>query len=146
GAAAVVAVAIASSAVATRAPDLLRLPTDAREQAFVREHARALDNADRVVFLHRAGLRVMSLPLHARCTGRGPGVQPLDGDRPLPALATLGDHLVYYRSSLCAAREVRDLCARLEASGSLAPIATRRLPAVPSLRFLAYDADVAAVG
>lgn len=113
------------------------VPTDTRESQLVARWREHIPVGALVVHVKRAGRHLQEPPLYARCTGRMQVIEVSDESR-LERLPTSG--LVYYlRTSLCSTDEGRAACERLERSAKLVPVATARLPAIPSMPDLLYD-------
>lgn len=139
GAVAAGLVAVSLLTLPTRLP-LTRLPTDALEAAFVRELRGTLPTGARVAYLERAGTQLALLPLYA-----GERAPLGDGDAGFD-LGTLPPPAYYYRSSLCETASGAPVCAALERSAPLEPVAERTLPALPSMRWNAYASSEVRVG
>ena len=131
---------------AERAAGLLTLPTDALEQAWVREQRSALPADANVAFLGVAHRRVLHLPLYGACVQGTPRAEQLALDEPLPDLAGLAGTPIWYRSSLCATPEGGPRCAAIEGRWELTPIATTELPARESMEGLGYEGPSVPVG
>lgn len=108
------------------------LPTDAREARFVRELRAGLPAGVHVAYLARAGSQLSELPLHSA------KVAPLGEDDGAFALSSLPAPAYWFRSSLCSTGRGAPVCAELEKSAKLEPVAERVLPARPSMRWEAY--------
>ncbi|HHH29541.1 MAG TPA: hypothetical protein ENK57_14505 [Polyangiaceae bacterium] len=122
--------------MALRAPDWVRLPTDAQEQALVRRWRARWTGEDRLVFLSRAGeRRVLLLPLYS-CVEEHPRILPLSTDDLASAAVPGGSH--YLHSSLCSTDEGEAACTAFERVMAREPLEHRTLPARASIPGLEY--------
>ncbi len=121
-------------------------PTDALEADFATEWRASLPAHARVLYLARAHKRIVSLPLF-ESSGAGIDAVPLSLAAPPPDPRALGDHVYYYRSSLCSSTEGAAFCDALERVAPLERVVVRRLPARPSMRWDrdGYDSDAVMV-
>ena len=117
---------------------LSRLPTDAREAEFVRTLRVRLELKATVAYLERADSQVSVLPLYAGRTARR---APLRNDDVAFDLGSLPQPAYYFRSSLCATPHGAPVCAAVERGVHLEPVAEATLPAIPSMRWNAYQGD-----
>jgi hypothetical protein len=118
----------------------LEQPTDVREEAWASQWQARLPAGAWVVYLQRAGKRIQVLPLYRRGAG-AVRVLPVTDHDVASDFAQLGRNVYYYHSSICSSPEGRGLCDRIERSVALWRVASRDLPAVPSMRGLPYDSD-----
>jgi len=114
---------------------VLIVPTDAAEQEWCMTWRDSLPRGANVVWVERAGLRVLGLPL----ASSGVNALPIHADHE-PHVPESGTRF-YYRSSLCSTADGADLCARFESSHRLRLIERRRLPAIPSQPWHTYPVD-----
>jgi hypothetical protein len=119
-------------------------PTDAQEAALAREWRKELPAGANVLYLARAGERLLELPLFADASGaRRVNSAPL-GAAELGS-AQLGDAF-YYRSSLCSTPEGALACGALEARHDLTTVAEWELLAIPSRPSQPYPETTVRVG
>jgi hypothetical protein len=118
------------------ARDLRRRTTDQLEYAWLRPRLAAIPAGCRVVWVDRAGQRVLALPeyLIPRAPGEPRAALPVHGPGELPEGC-----VDYYRSSLCTSDEGRPVCDAVERGLSLERIDGASFPPVPSNRGLPYD-------
>ncbi|MCC6214078.1 MAG: hypothetical protein IT376_04370 [Polyangiaceae bacterium] len=111
------------------------LPTDVLEAEWVRSIRRELPSRARVVYLGRAGQRVLFLSLHGAATGGARShVMTAGPEQGLPG----SGELFYLRSSLCSTPEGSAACAELERRLTLQPLRDARFPARPSMVWFRY--------
>ncbi len=121
-------------------PWLTEPTTDQLEYLWVREVLRGLPSDCRPAAVTRAGDRVAELPDYVIGWPRAEPVRA----RSLGAgsvLAGAPGCTVYVRGSLCSSREGAPLCAAIEGSAGLEPIASTGLPARPSYAGFGYETD-----
>lgn len=102
--------------------------TDAREQAWALEWREALPGDATVIYLGRAGERVLMLPIYRQ---QGLRELPLRAGESLPALPDERT-LFYYRSSLCSTPEGAASCVAIEAALPLGDGEHLALPPIAS--------------
>jgi hypothetical protein len=123
--------------------------TDVLEASWVARWRERVPTGSCVVYLSRAGARVLLLPLYDACGIDGADMGLLSTQRPPPEVGELAAQVYYYRSSLCSTPEGRGYCEALERTLTLEPlegIEGRDLPAVASMHELNYDRPTVRVG
>jgi hypothetical protein len=116
--------------------------TDALEQRWALSWRGELTADDRVLYVERAGDRVLRLPL-SRCLAAHPRSLLVQGDAPPPPLPTTG-RLFYVETSLCSTPEGAPRCAATRAQAAWRRLDGRTLPARPS-DYQPYPATVVPV-
>jgi hypothetical protein len=107
------------------------IPTDALEQAWATGWREQIPPGAPLVYLRRAGDRIVMLPLAAdrwRVRAVDTGQEPL--------VSPLRSGAYYYRSSLCATAEGGPACEALERGATLDLIEEKTLPAIASLPWM----------
>lgn len=121
------------------------MPTDVLEMQRAWTWRTQLPRGARVFSVSRAGIYVLSLPIHGGA-GRDLHARSLDITDPPPDLRAFGPGTWYYRSSLCSTPPAQAWCETLERTHQLRPAFTAEIPAVPSMRHLTYTAPRVRVG
>ncbi len=119
---------LAVVATAARWTGHTTVPTDSLEQSWTMSWRGRLQEGTRIVYLRRAGDRILVLPLYSDGQVLATGLETVPG-RGLPQL---GPGTVYYRSSLCSTPEGGPACAELEQDADMEILQERELPAVAS--------------
>ena len=121
-------VVVAALITAARWAPHRTVPTDALEQSWAMSWRGTLPQGTQLVYLRRAGDRILMLPLYS-----GGPVQAL-GLEAAPGLAfpQLRAGVAYYRSSLCSTPEGSSACATMERGVDLEVIEEREFPAIAS--------------
>jgi hypothetical protein len=133
------AVSVGALVGARRAwPAWTTVPTDAREQEAVRRWRRELP-AGEVVYLERAGQRVLSLPFYRGAVNHGPSPVLLRVGEFAQDITRQGRRPFYVHTSVCSTSEGRDFCERFERRYAMTKLREVVLPAVPSMVGLGYD-------
>ena len=125
---------------------LNRLPTDAIELDHALAWRDGLPTGAVVASVEYAGFYVLTLPIYSGSGSRRLASIPLDVTAPPPDLRAYGRNVFYYRASICSTPEARAYCAAVEAHNPMDPVVTYALPAIPSMRHLAYDTPTVSVG
>lgn len=119
---------------------LTRLPTDAREQNWALEWRAKLPPGSLVAYVSGATKWSVALPLYRDQRIRVRAIDLTESTVP-PALSSLGPDAYYYRSSICSSKQAAGFCRRIEQTARLEPLASRRFPAIPSMRWNHYTED-----
>ena len=119
-------------------PAWTKVPTDAREQEAVRRWRGELP-AGEVVYLERAGQRVLSLPFYRGAANLGPSPVVLRVGEFAQDLTRQGRRPFYVHTSVCSTSAGREFCERLERRYAMTKLREVVLPAVPSMVGLGYD-------
>jgi hypothetical protein len=111
------------------------IPVDAQEQALARGWRQQLPQTETLLWLARADVAVLRLPIYPHDDPNAPHLLPADPERLIAPHESDRRPQRYYRSSLCSTAAGAAACARFEATHRLTPIATWTLPATPSYVF-----------
>ncbi len=138
------AVAATLALAASRFAPMQQQATDTREQEAMLAWRDLVPPDASLVWLGRAGLRVLALPVYGDCARSAH--HPIAADDAPAPLASLGRRVYYYRSSLCSSADGRAKCGEMEATARLVPLATAAIPARASMTGLGFDRDPVEVG
>ena len=133
------AVAAGLAVSAARFPSLQVQATDEREQTAMRAWRELIPPDATLVWVARAGQRVLTLPIYGDCSDFPSG--GVAAGEPLRPLASFGPKVYYYRSSLCSSADGRARCEALEADANLVPVAHASIAARESMGGMGFDRD-----
>jgi hypothetical protein len=118
------------------------VPTDALEQSWAMSWRGTLPEGTQLVYLRRAGDRIVMLPLYSRGPVQAVGLESARG----LTLPRLRAGTTYYRSSLCSTPEGSPACAEMERGVDLEVMAEREFPAIASQPWAPLSAGPIKVG
>jgi hypothetical protein len=121
-------VALAILSTAARWSPHRTVPTDAREQSWAMTWRSRLPQGTQLVYVRRAGDRILMLPLYSGGPVQAMGLEVAPG----LTLPQLRAGTAYYRSSLCSTPEGSSACAAMERGVDLEVMEERDLPAIAS--------------
>jgi len=121
-------VVVAALLTAARWAPHRTVPTDALEQSWAMRWRGTLSQGTQLVYLRRAGDRILMLPLYSGGPVQAMGLEAAPG----LAIPQLRVGITYYRSSLCSTPEGSLACAAMERGVDLEVLEERDFPAIAS--------------